>query len=95
MGEDVDCPKASRRPTLHSVDRRRRQDDPPMERQSNSLKSSYLNPQTGACLQQLRGHEGGINSLTIDEETKTLYSASDDKTLRAWDISVSIFFCCK
>lgn len=35
----------------------------------------------------LRGHTDWVNSVKIDEPSKTLFSASDDLTIRLWDLT--------
>ncbi|KAF2163350.1 hypothetical protein M409DRAFT_57631 [Zasmidium cellare ATCC 36951] len=35
---------------------------------------------------QLRGHQDWVNSIKIDEASRTLFSASDDLTVRLWDL---------
>lgn len=59
----------------------------PMERESKTLLSFPLIPKSGECLRVFTGHAGGINALAIDSDSGILYSASDDKTIRAWDTS--------
>lgn len=51
--------------------------------------NSFLFLQTGECISEYKGHKGGINSLSYDPNKKVLYSGSDDKTIRAWDVEVT------
>eukprot|EP01046_Picozoa_sp_COSAG06_P011741 COSAG06_NODE_674_length_13168_cov_694.183641_7_plen_114_part_00 len=34
--------------------------------------------------QTLVGHQGPVNALTFDPETKTLFSGSSDRTIKVW-----------
>lgn len=42
----------------------------------------YVNGQTFS----LRGHQDWVNSVKIDDASRTLFSASDDLTIRLWDL---------
>jgi len=44
-----------------------------------------FNPRSGELLAQLKGHTGGIQKLLLVDKL-ILYSASDDCTIKAWDI---------
>lgn len=44
--------------------------------------------QDGKCITQLLGHTGSVNCLLCTESF--VWSASGDKTLRAWDIEVTL-----
>lgn len=43
--------------------------------------------ESGEALLTLTGHTGPINSLRFSHDTATLYSASADKTIRAWSVA--------
>jgi len=42
--------------------------------------------QTGEHLHSFIGHDNWVRSLSLHPNGKYLYSASDDKTLRIWDL---------
>jgi platelet-activating factor acetylhydrolase IB subunit alpha len=42
--------------------------------------------QTGELLHTFVGHDNWVRSLAIHGNGKYLYSVSDDKTLRVWDL---------
>lgn len=42
--------------------------------------------QTGEHLHTFFGHDNWVRSLVIHSNNKYLYSASDDKTIRIWDL---------
>ena len=41
---------------------------------------------TGATIRKLFGHEQRLNALAFNSEATLLFTASDDKTVRAWDL---------
>ena len=44
------------------------------------------NPRTGKLLHELRGHEGWVKALAFSHDGCYLASASDDDTVRVWDV---------
>lgn len=38
----------------------------------------------------LEGHKGGINAIALDANSNTVYSGSDDKSVRAWDTNKGV-----
>lgn len=52
-------------------------------------RSKFMNIPTGKCTATLVGHHGlfaGVNAVAIAADCQTLASASDDKTIRLWDL---------
>jgi len=43
--------------------------------------------QTGEHLHTFYGHDNWVRSLSLHSSGKYLYSASDDKTIRVWDMN--------
>ena len=51
--------------------------------------AKFMNTSPGNCVATLRGHQGlfaGVNALALAADCQTLASASDDKTIRLWDL---------
>ncbi len=51
--------------------------------------SKFMNMPTGKCIATLVGHQGlfaGVNAVAITADGQTLASASDDQTIRLWDL---------
>ena len=46
----------------------------------------FTDAETGAFLQMLEGHTGGINSVSFSPDGQTLASGSSNKTIRLWDV---------
>jgi len=44
------------------------------------------NSLNGTLLATLTGHDNWVRSLAVHNNSKYLYSASDDKSLRVWDL---------
>ena len=51
---------------------------------SNDATIRIWNTETGKQLNVLRGHTQCVFALTMQPEGKTLFSGSDDKTVRVW-----------
>jgi WD40 repeat protein len=49
----------------------------------------YLDPNTGAPSQILRGHNKSINSIAYDKSTSTIYSAGVEGVVTSWDQSTA------
>ena len=45
--------------------------------------------ESGECLAILKGHNGGINSVAISNDTKFIVSGSNDCTIRVWETESS------
>ena len=43
--------------------------------------------QTGELLHTFTGHDNWVRSLSLHVNGKYLYSSSDDKTIRIWDLN--------
>ncbi len=43
-----------------------------------------INIEKGEVVSTLKGHDDSVNSVIIDQENSTLFSASSDGTIRAW-----------
>jgi WD40 repeat protein len=56
------------------------------------LQISVWDVATGTLVQTLSGHSGAIESAVFDPTGRTLYSASDDGSVFAWDLSGSRSF---
>ena len=48
--------------------------------------------QSGEALCRYIGHEGYVSSIIVDDHNEILYTASSDKTCRAWNVKVRIPF---
>jgi WD40 repeat protein len=51
--------------------------------------AKFMNTSSGQCTATLIGHQGlfaGVNALAIAADFQTIASASDDKTIRLWDL---------
>jgi WD40 repeat protein len=46
-----------------------------------------LTPPGGPLLRMLEGHRGGVSAVAVLEDGRKAISASDDKTLKVWDLS--------
>ena len=42
--------------------------------------------ETGACLRALQGHTSGVRSVSVTSDGRLAFSASEDKTLRVWNL---------
>lgn len=45
---------------------------------------------TGQCVRAYEGHAGGVKCLQYDEATNTLFSGSDDKTVKVFDVRTGV-----
>lgn len=52
--------------------------------QSSKVVLIIICKKDGNCLAIYKGHTGGVNALVF--KNNVLYSASDDRTVRAWDV---------
>jgi WD40 repeat protein len=53
-----------------------------------SIRESFAdNPPLGVCIKTLSGHTSGVYFVTFSSDGLTLATASDDQTVRIWDVS--------
>nr|WP_211178374.1 DnaJ domain-containing protein [Brasilonema octagenarum] len=57
---------------------------PNIETEVVSLKGA--SPETWKCVQTLRGHTAAVNAIAITPDSQTLASASNDTTVRLWNL---------
>ena len=47
------------------------------------------NSQSGECLNTFNGHEKAVNGVCLSPDAKLVFSASDDKSCRMWEVTQS------
>ena len=71
-------------PVADSAERQIRARKIPFLRRSPRPPAPPLRPQ---CLRTLEGHQAGVSSVNVSPDGHRALSASDDKTLRVWDLN--------
>lgn len=44
-------------------------------------------PSKSSCTAKLLGHQGTVNAVAVEPDGKQIYTASDDKSLKVWDLT--------
>jgi len=50
---------------------------------------TFIETETGKETKRINGHTKGVNCIVLNKEETTLYSASDDNSIKVWDLQTS------